>query len=245
MSNHPSISTDPALALPDPRPTLGRGIQDYLGLQIRLADERMGPWPVPEPLRALAAQLDRLLALKDEAGLSEFQDEVMGARPSLRAYALSLARSPDRADDLVQETIFRALNKQASFQRGTNLNAWLFTILHNNFCSDHRKRIHEVSDSDGDYAAQLTMVPDQMDNLNLQDLQAALEKITPEQRQALLLIGAQGLSYEEAAALCRTPVGTIKSRVNRARARLSELLGYTAEDLERTHRPQAPIGQSS
>jgi RNA polymerase sigma-70 factor, ECF subfamily len=131
----------------------------------------------------------------------------------------------------VQDTVLRAWNKRSSFQPGTNLNAWLFTILRNSFFSEHRKRAREVEDSDGIYAAQLKTVPDQLDNLHVQDLRIALDRLVPEQREALLLVGAEGLSYEETAAICGTAVGTIKSRVNRARTRLAELLGYAPGDL--------------
>jgi RNA polymerase sigma-70 factor (ECF subfamily) len=211
-------------------PALGRGIQNHLGLQLRLADEGKGPWPMPELILILATRLDHLLTVQDRAQLSEFQDGILEARPGLRRFALSLANNPDRADDLVQDTILRALNKRSYFQPGTNLSAWLFTILRNSFFSEHRKRVHEVADSDGDHAARLTVAPAQMDKLNLQDLQDALMKIDPDQRKALLLVSAQGLSYEEAAIACRTPVGTIKSRVNRARIRLADLMGYREDD---------------
>lgn len=224
-----------AVASPGPRPAIGRDTQDHLGRHLRLADDALGPWPVPERLGILADLFDRQLAIRDEAEGSEFRDGILKVRPSLRAFALSLTKNPDQADDLVQDTVLRALSKRAFFQPGTNLNAWLFTILRNRFYSERRKRAREVADSDGEYAAQVAVAPDQMDRLNLQDLQIAFKKVAPDQLQALLLVGAQGLSYEEAAAACSTPVGTIKSRVNRARIRLAELLGNTAEDLERDH----------
>jgi len=218
-SSHPSHGSRPC------PPALGRGIQNHLGLQLRLAHEGLGPWPTPEPILVLAARLDHLLIVRDAAQLGEFQDGILEARPNLRRFALSLTKNPDRADDLVQDTILRALNKRSFFQPGTNLSAWLFTILRNSFFSEHRKRAHEVADSDGDHAARLTVAPEQMDRLNLQDLQEALMKIDPDQRRALLLVSAQGMSYEEAAVACRTPVGTVKSRVNRARIRLVDLMG--------------------
>ncbi|WP_230533614.1 sigma-70 family RNA polymerase sigma factor [Microvirga roseola] len=233
------------LALPIGRPAMGRVIQEYLGLHLCLADEAMELQPIPEPLRILAIKIDRHLALRREAELSEFQNGILEARPVLRAFAISLTRSPDRADDLVQNTIVRALSKRALFQPGTNLNAWLFTILRNGFYTEHRKRTHEVADPDGAYAAQLAITPGQMDGLNLQDLQDALRKIAPDQCEALLLVGAQGLSYEEAATACGVPVGTIKSRVNRARLRLAELLGYEPGDLAQDQFLQPPTGRLS
>ena len=224
------------------QPALGRGIQNHLGFQLRLADDGMGPWPMPEPIVILAARLDVLLGIRDEAQLCAFQAGILEARPTLRRFALSLTKNPDRADDLVQDTLLRALNKRSFFQPGTNLSAWLFTILRNSFFSEHRKRVHEVADSDGDHAARLSVAPAQMDKLNLQDLQEALMKIDPDQRKALLLVSAEGMSYEEAAIACRTPVGTIKSRVNRARVRLAGLMGYREEDSEEPDLLQPPTG---
>lgn len=245
MPSNPSPSSQSSLTLPGHQPALGRDIQDHLGRYLRLADEEMGPWAAPEHLTILADQLDHVLAVRDEAHLSEFRGGILEVRSSLRAFALSLTRNPDKADDLVQDTILRALRKRSSFQPGTNLNAWLFTILRNSFCSEYRKQGHEVADSDGAYSARLTVAPEQLDKLHFQDLQAALKKIAPDQLEALLLVGAQGLSYEEAAAACRSPVGTIKSRVNRARNRLAELLGYTAEDLARGCHLRAPAERPS
>ncbi|QRM34125.1 sigma-70 family RNA polymerase sigma factor [Microvirga sp. VF16] len=245
MPSNSSSTSQIALALPGYRPAIGRDIQDHLGQHLRLADEAMGPWPLPEPLRTLAAKIDRHLALRGEAELSEFQNGIVEARPNLRAFAISLTGSPDRADDLVQDAMLRALSKRALFQPGTNLNAWLCTILRNGFYTDHRRRSHEVADTDGAYAAQLAIAPGQMDGLNLQDLQNALPKLAPDQREALLLVGAHGLSYEEAATACGIPVGTIKSRVNQARLRLAELLGYAPEDLMQSRSLQTRTGRIS
>src|ERR671927_1021487 len=152
------------------------------------------------------------------------RDQVLAAVPSLRAFAISLCGNVDRADDLVQETLLRALANIHSFQPGTNMPAWLFTILRNLFHSEYRKRRREVEDADGSYAASLRTAPDQHAHLDFEDLRAALAKLPPDQREALLLVGAQGFAYEDAAAICGCAVGTIKSRVNRARARLANLL---------------------
>ena len=118
----------------------------------------------------------------------------------------------------------RALANIDRFEPGTNLNAWLFTILRNLFHSEFRKRQREVEDADGGYAATLARLPEQHAHLDFEDLRAALAKLPPDQREALLLVGAQGFSYEDAAAICGCAVGTIKSRVNRARRRLAELM---------------------
>ena len=157
------------------------------------------------------------------------RDQLLAAIPGLRAFAISLCGNPDRADDLVQDTLVKAWSHIDRFQPGTNLNAWLFTILRNSFFSDHRKRVREVEDADGAYAATLTSAPDQLSHLDFDDLRQALLKLPPEQREALLLVGAQGFSYEDAAAICGCAVGTVKSRVNRARARLAELLSLDTD----------------
>jgi RNA polymerase sigma-70 factor (ECF subfamily) len=155
------------------------------------------------------------------------RDEILAAIPSLRAFAISLTNDPVRADDLVQDTILRAWANIARFQPGTNLHAWLFTILRNLFHSEYRKRKREVEDVDGSYAARLRTLPDQHDHLDFEDFRVALAKLSVDQREALLLVAAQGLSYEAAAEICGVAVGTIKSRVNRARIRLAELLNIT------------------
>jgi len=158
------------------------------------------------------------------------RDQILAALPNLRAFAISLCFSRDRADDLVQDTILRAWANIDRFERGTNLNAWLFTILRNAFYSEWRKKRLEIEDVDGSYAERLAAPPEQGARLEFDDLRNALAKLRPDHREALLLVGAQGFSYEEAAAVCRVPVGTIKSRVNRARIRLAELLPYEKAD---------------
>jgi RNA polymerase sigma-70 factor (ECF subfamily) len=152
------------------------------------------------------------------------RDQMLGFLPNLRAFALSLTNNPTWADDLVQDTILRAWGNMARFERGTNLSAWLFTILRNLFYSQHRKRRHEVEDPDGGYVGCLTVQPEQEAALNLEDMRRALVQLRPEQREAVLLVGAEGRSYEDAASLCGVAVGTIKSRVHRARTQLAMLL---------------------
>src|SRR5215213_11695801 len=148
------------------------------------------------------------------------REALLGAVPSLRAFGISLTGDVDRADDLVQDTLLRALANVDRFEPGTNLNAWLFTILRNLFHSEYRKQRREVEDADGSYAARLKTHPEQQAHLDFDDFRSALSKLSADHREALLLVGAEGLSYEEAAAVCGVAVGTIKSRVNRARARL-------------------------
>src|ERR671916_2397173 len=150
------------------------------------------------------------------------RDAMLSAVPSLRAFAISLSGNVDRADDLVQETLLRALANINSFQPGTNMSAWLFTILRNHFRSEYRKRRREVEDGDGSYAETLKSQPEQSSRVEFEEFRAALSKLPPDQREALILVGASGFSYEEAAEICGCAVGTIKSRVNRARTRLAE-----------------------
>lgn len=148
--------------------------------------------------------------------------------PNLRAFGIALCGDADRADDLVQDTMLKAWNSLDTFQEGTNLRAWLFTILRNTYFSDCRRRRREVQDDDGEYTAQLCVPPSQHGAVDAQDMLKALGRLTDDQREALILVGAEGFAYEEAAAICNCAVGTIKSRVNRARTRLSELLGIDA-----------------
>jgi RNA polymerase sigma-70 factor (ECF subfamily) len=158
------------------------------------------------------------------------REAMLAAVPSLRAFAISLCRNVDRADDLVQETLTRALANINSFRPGTNMPAWLFTILRNQFRSEYRKRKREVEDRDGSYAESLKSHPEQEGRVEFQEFRTALAKLPVDQREALVLVGASGFSYEEAAAICRCAVGTIKSRVNRARARLGEMLSVDGFD---------------
>jgi RNA polymerase sigma-70 factor (ECF subfamily) len=135
-----------------------------------------------------------------------------------------LSGNVDRADDLVQETLLRALAHIDSFQPGTNMSAWLFTILRNLFRSEYRKRRREVEDPEGNYAESLKSQPEQTGRVEFREFREALAKLPEDQREALILVGASGFSYDEAAAICGCAVGTIKSRVNRARNRLAQLL---------------------
>jgi RNA polymerase sigma-70 factor (ECF subfamily) len=164
------------------------------------------------------------------ASTPNVRDSILAAIPSLRAFAISLCGNVDQADDLVQETMYRALANIHSFQPGTNMSAWLFTILRNLFRSDYRKRRREVEDSDGSYAETLKSHPEQQGRVELEEFRVALNQLPSDQREALILVGASGFSYEEAANICGCAVGTIKSRVNRARSRLAQLLSIDGAD---------------
>lgn len=157
--------------------------------------------------------------------LSDFKAELIELLPSLRAFARSLAHNPAQADDLVQDTLVKALANVERFEPGTNLRAWLFTILRNHYYSQLRKSKREVEDADGKFAARLSTRPEQDGSVDLEDFKVAFAQLAPDHREVLTLVGASGCSYEEAAQICGCAVGTIKSRVNRARKRLADLLG--------------------
>jgi RNA polymerase sigma-70 factor (ECF subfamily) len=161
---------------------------------------------------------------------ADVQTDLLRAVPRLRAFAISLTGNLDQADDLVQDTIVRGLSRLDRFEAGTNLQAWLFTILRNLFYSGYRKHRREVEDPDGAMAEKLCVAPDQATHLDFEDMRTALTKLSAEQREAILLVGAEGLTYEQAAEVCGVVVGTIKSRVNRARTRLAELLEAKPEE---------------
>ncbi len=148
--------------------------------------------------------------------------------PDLRQYAQSLCRDRDFADDLVQETLLRAWAGADRFEAGTNLGAWLFTILRNAFLSSRRKRSREVEDPGGEHAARLRAPHSQDAHMDHQDLERAIGKLPHDQRSALLLVAAEGLTYGDAALACGCPVGTVKSRVQRARTRLADAMGLEA-----------------
>jgi RNA polymerase sigma-70 factor (ECF subfamily) len=158
------------------------------------------------------------------------RDQVLAIVPNLRAFAISLSGSIDRADDLVQETLLRAISHIDSFKRGTNMPAWLTTILRNLFFEEVRKRQREVQDADGRYAETLVSYPEQTGQIELGELRAALAKLPVEQCEALLLVGASDFSYDDAAVICGCATGTIRSRVHRARTRLADLLAIDRAD---------------
>jgi RNA polymerase sigma-70 factor, ECF subfamily len=160
---------------------------------------------------------------------SSVRDVMLAAVPSLRAFAISLCGSVDRADDLVHETLLRAMANIDSFQPGTNMSAWLFTILRNLWHSEYN-RGREVEETDGSKAESLKSHPEQHSRMEFEEFRVALVKLPPDQREALILVGASGFSYKEAAAICDCAVGTIKSRINRARTRLSDLLSTDGAD---------------
>ncbi len=173
--------------------------------------------------------------------MQDFLNEMEGCVPALRRYARALTRDADRADDLVQETLAKAIANRDKYKMGTNLHAWLVTILRNQYYSEGRRRWREVSDAEGTHAARLVDLPGHSARMELREFMAALQVLAPDQREALVLVGASGLSYEEAAEVLGTRVGTVKSRVSRARARLEVLLGGG----ERFDRDDAAVAKSA
>jgi len=169
--------------------------------------------------------------MKPDMGSGEysFKRDLFSALPSVRAFAISLCGRSDQADDLVQEAVVKAWASQERFEPGTNMRAWLFTILRNEFYNQRRRRKREVQDTDGAYAERLSSNPSQYGTMDFRDLCKALDTLPPDQREAIILVGASGFSYEEAAEICGCAVGTIKSRVNRARNRLQELMNVESE----------------
>jgi len=156
------------------------------------------------------------------------REEILLHLRDLRAFAMSLARSHAAADDLVQDTIVKAWSNFEKFTPGTSLRAWLFTILRNTFFSLRRKVSREVADPDGFHASRLSVLPQHDSNLALREFMVAFDKLSAEHREVLILVGANGYSYEEAAQMTGVAVGTAKSRASRARSKLAALLGMDA-----------------
>ncbi|MCR4522103.1 MULTISPECIES: sigma-70 family RNA polymerase sigma factor [Bosea] len=176
------------------------------------------------------ASADRVEDLARERRTEDFKDGLIREIPNLRAFAASLSGSMQLADDLVQDTLLKAWGNSDKFEPGTSLRAWLFTILRNTYYSLYRKRGREVQDSEGTYAERMATHGNQESHLDLADFRKALAKLPEEQREVLIMVGATGLSYEEAAEICGVAIGTIKSRVNRARTKLAELLSIGSVD---------------
>jgi RNA polymerase sigma-70 factor (ECF subfamily) len=152
------------------------------------------------------------------------KDELVTHLPALRAFALSLTRNRATADDMMQDAVLKAWSNMDKFQPGTNMRAWLFTILRNNYYSSRRKLNREVADVDNVFSDTLSVKPDHDGRLQMMDFKVAFDQLADEHREALILVGASGFSYDDAAEMCGVATGTMKSRVNRARAKLTELL---------------------
>ena len=165
--------------------------------------------------------------------MTEFARLLEAQLPRLRRYARALTRDPSRADDLVQDTLVRALAKQHLYQDGTNLRAWLFTLMHNQHVNNARRNVREDNSLDVDtVAAHLVAVTDPTASRQLHELDEAIGKLAMEQRQVILLIGLEGMSYEETAAILDVPIGTVRSRLSRGREALRRLMGMEEDEAE-------------
>ncbi len=223
-------------------PALSEGIRQHLGTQLQEAYAALRPEPPSARIADLVAKLDAAMAKAQDADERAFRAGLLEAVPSLHNFAVSLTRNPTAADDLVQDTLLRAWRSRGSFKAGTNLGAWLFTIMRNAFYSVHRKQAREVSDTDGDHAARLATVPAQGGHLDLQDVQAALERLPTVMREALILVAVENASYEEAAEILKCRIGTVKSRVWRARDQLAHMLGYSGAEVGADHLTLSALG---
>lgn len=174
-----------------------------------MSSGKASPAPAPDP---------------EAAATFDIRKEVITVMPHLRAFARFLTGHRERADDLVQDAVVRALTAAHQFQPGTNFKAWMFTILRNLFYNEGRKAKVKLDPLDDVTANQHAMGPTQEAGLEFDDFRRAFWRLTEEQREVLILVGASGVSYEEAAEICQCAVGTIKSRVSRARTQLSKIL---------------------
>ena len=157
--------------------------------------------------------------------MSDFHDLIEREIPRLRRYARALTRSADRADDLVQETLLRAVAKCHLWQAGTDIRAWLFTIMHNQYVNMVRRAIREKATVDIDQmSSSLIATTDPTGSRQLHELERALGFLPGEQREVILLVGLEGMSYESAAQILRVPVGTVRSRLSRGRDALRRLM---------------------
>ncbi len=160
---------------------------------------------------------------------TEFRRDLLALAPFLRAFARTLSGHRDMADDLCQEALAKAWQSRASYEMGTNLKAWLFMILRNQFYSEKRRSWRTQPLHDSDTEAFNPKLDHQGSILDLSDLNRALQLLTPEQRETLILVGAGGFSYQEASSICDCPLGTIKSRLARARTTLQQILDGTSD----------------
>jgi RNA polymerase sigma-70 factor (ECF subfamily) len=162
--------------------------------------------------------------------MSEVHGLVEQEIPRLRRYARALTRSGDRADDLVQDTLVRAISKAHLWEPGTDIRAWLFTIMHNQHVNAVRQAIREQSTVDIDgMASALVATTDPTASRQLRELESALARLPDEQREVILLVGLEGMSYESAAEILDIPIGTVRSRLSRGRGALRQVMGISGE----------------
>lgn len=182
---------------------------------------KMRPFPVED----LPAILTR-----PKAPAGDPRDDIGKHLRPMRAFARSLTRDRAHADDLVQDTVVKAWTNIDSFEPGTNMRAWLFTLLRNNYYSGRRKTAREIAGDDGGIGERRAAKPDHDGVLELADFRRAFDALSDVQREALVLVEAAGFSHQEAAAMCGCAIGAIKRRANRGRRRLAVILSRERAD---------------
>ena len=170
--------------------------------------------------------------------MNDFGRMVEAEIPRLRRYARALTRDVVRADDLVQSCLTRAVAKQHLWQDGTDLRAWLFTIMHNQYVNDVRHGVREGISVEVGEAPQLTVQSNAIPTLELRDLERALANLPHEQREVILLVGLEGMRYDHVAEILNVPIGTVRSRLSRGRDQLRRLMGME-EKLGESGEPKA------
>jgi RNA polymerase sigma-70 factor (ECF subfamily) len=176
--------------------------------------------------------------------MADLNHQIEAEIPRLRRYARALTRDVIAADDLVQDCLVRALSKQHLWQEGTDLRAWLFSILHNQYVNGVRRAVRqgnliEMSAKIAEFEPSLSRAAGQEQSVELRDLDRALAKLPDEQRAAILLIGLEGMPYEAAAEILGIPVGTVRSRLSRGRGELRRLMGDRPAKRGRPSRAEA------
>jgi RNA polymerase sigma-70 factor (ECF subfamily) len=175
--------------------------------------------------------------------MSDFARLLEAEIPRLRRYARALTRDAVRADDLVQSCLVRAVAKKHLWQDGTDLRAWLFTILHNQHVNDVRRSVREgISVSVEDVAPILTIQSNAMASLRLRDLDRAIAALPEEQRQVILLVGLEGMRYEDVATILDIPIGTVRSRLSRGRETLRRLMEMRGDGIDVETADQLAVG---
>jgi RNA polymerase sigma-70 factor (ECF subfamily) len=182
----------------------------------------------------------RIPRLEGNALSTSIDDDILACLPHLRAFSRSLTGERDRADDLVQDAVLRALGAASQFTPGTNFKAWIFTILRHLYLNELRRNRGFIRALEDDDLKTYATAPTQLAALEFDDFRHAFSILPTEQREALVLVGAEGFRYDEAAVICGCPIGTVKSRVARARRGLKDMLGVDGG--ERPATDQAGVG---
>jgi RNA polymerase sigma-70 factor (ECF subfamily) len=222
---------------------LNRAVLVHLGGVLRDTFAHETETELPKALQVLLDRWPRA-GIRTAAERARFEQEILAAMPALKRFAMRLSGHADRAEDLVQEAVCRGLTNADRFEPGTNIQAWLFTILRNFFMSTYRRRRNEVDDPHGMHVGGLAMAPEQPVHVDLKDFAVAFRTLPHDQREALTLIGVQGYSYQEAAEMMGVATGTIKSRVSRGRVRLVEILKLSGDEPDHVMRAAVEMSRS-